>query len=91
MENQHRKIQGYRELSQEEIDLMNEVKAMGVEFGNLLEKIRLHVMNQVTGDVGVADRHYVAQPMKWHAMAKTEAQQAIMFAVRGVAQPDDGF
>lgn len=26
MENQHRQIKGYRELSQEEIDLMNEVK-----------------------------------------------------------------
>lgn len=29
MENQHRKIKGYRELSQAEIDLMNEVKALG--------------------------------------------------------------
>ena len=29
MENQHRKISGYRELSQAEIDLMNEVKALG--------------------------------------------------------------
>ena len=27
MENQHRKIKGYRELSQEEIDLMNRIKA----------------------------------------------------------------
>ena len=31
MENQHRKIKGYRELSQEEIDLMNRIKAMGAE------------------------------------------------------------
>ena len=27
MENQHQKIKGYRDLSQEEIDLMNEIKA----------------------------------------------------------------
>ena len=27
MENQHRKITGYRDLTQEEIDLMNEIKA----------------------------------------------------------------
>ena len=27
MENQHKKIKGYRELTQAEIDLMNEVKA----------------------------------------------------------------
>ena len=29
MENQHRKIAGYRELSAEEIDLMNRIKAAG--------------------------------------------------------------
>ena len=31
MENQHRKIKGYRELSQEEVDLMNRIKAKGSE------------------------------------------------------------
>lgn len=31
MENQHRKIKGYRDLSQEEIDLMNRIKAKGAE------------------------------------------------------------
>lgn len=29
MDNQHKKIKGYRDLSQAEIDLMNEVKAIG--------------------------------------------------------------
>lgn len=31
MENQHRKIKGYRELCQEEIDLMNRIKEKGKE------------------------------------------------------------
>ncbi|MEI7247987.1 hypothetical protein WCT80_17745 [Pectobacterium carotovorum] len=31
MENQHRKISGYRELTAEEIDLMNRIKAKGQE------------------------------------------------------------
>ncbi|HDI5460645.1 TPA: hypothetical protein PNT52_000465 [Acinetobacter baumannii] len=31
MENQHRKIKGYRELSKEEIDLMNRIKEKGAE------------------------------------------------------------
>lgn len=31
MENQHRKISGYRELNQEEVDLMNRIKAKGTE------------------------------------------------------------
>jgi hypothetical protein len=39
MDNQHRQIKGYRELSQDEIDLMNEVKTKGAEFGELLAKI----------------------------------------------------
>ena len=35
MDNQHRKIKGYRELSQEEIDLMNRIKAKGKELLDL--------------------------------------------------------
>lgn len=31
MDNQHRKIKGYRELTQEEVDLMNRIKAKGAE------------------------------------------------------------
>lgn len=31
MENQHQKIKGYRDLSQEEIDLMNRIKEKGAE------------------------------------------------------------
>lgn len=39
MENQHRKIKGYRELTQEEIDLMNEIKMLGKKVGDLTEKL----------------------------------------------------
>ncbi|MGH1447884.1 MAG: DUF7681 family protein [Pseudomonadaceae bacterium] len=31
MDNQHRKVSGYRELNQDEIDLMNRIKAKGAE------------------------------------------------------------
>lgn len=40
MDNQHRKISGYRELSQEEIDLMNEVKHEAERVGHLLDRLR---------------------------------------------------
>jgi hypothetical protein len=36
MENQHRQIKGYRELSQEEIDSMNNVKELGVAIGDFI-------------------------------------------------------
>ena len=40
MENQHRQIKGYRELSQAEIDLMNEIKTKGAELGELVVKLQ---------------------------------------------------
>lgn len=40
MENQHQKITGYRDLSQEEIDAMNECKALAEQCGALIAKLR---------------------------------------------------
>lgn len=40
MENQHRKIKGYRELSQTEIDLMNNIKQLGVAMGEMVAELR---------------------------------------------------
>lgn len=40
IKNQHRKIKGYRELSQSEIDAMNEIKSKGAELGELVAKLR---------------------------------------------------
>lgn len=39
MDNQHRKIAGYRELNQNEIDLMNKVKEKGPELTALTRSI----------------------------------------------------
>lgn len=72
MDNQHRKITGYRELSAEEIALMNEVKAMGAQLGQLIEKLRENP------DVD----------KRWVSIAKTDLQQGIMAAVRSIAKPD---
>ncbi len=46
MENQHRKITGYRELSQTEIDLMNEIKALGSQIEAIVIKAQQHVHRQ---------------------------------------------
>ncbi len=40
MENQHRHIEGYRELRAEEIASMNGIKAKAEEVGALIEKLR---------------------------------------------------
>lgn len=71
MDNQHRKIKGYRELSQAEIDLMNEIKAKGIELGELVSKLR--------ATEGLDHR--------WVSIGATDLQTGLMALTRGVAQP----
>ena len=46
MDNQHRKIKGYRELSQDEIDLMNRIKEQGPVLEQLVKDINQHLAAQ---------------------------------------------
>lgn len=46
MENQHRKITGYRDLSQNEINLMNKIKALGPMIEEVQKEIEDHVAKQ---------------------------------------------
>lgn len=71
MENQHRQIKGYRELSQEEIDLMNEIKQKGAELGDLVAKLR------------AAD----GLDQRWVSIGATDLQTGLMALTRGVARP----
>lgn len=103
MENQHRKITGYRELSAEEIDLMNRIKAKGAEMlelhrdlYSLLAKQEGDLYEQLekakTSDSANAIRSELirrndAEPMRWAAIGKTDIQTGIMALVRAVAQP----
>lgn len=88
MENQHRKITGYRDLSQEEIDLINEIKAAGERLDALCTRVSEHVIKQPAGsDEAVAARHRIAQPWYWATEGRTELQRGVMFLTRAVAQP----
>ena len=103
MENQHRKITGYRELSQTEIDLMNRIKAKGAELLDLQaelvdmlklqEAAKINAMDQAsTSDVEAEakaefNRFHAAEPFRWSAIGKTDIQTGIMALVRAVAQP----
>lgn len=46
MDNQHRKITGYRDLSEQEIDLMNVIKAFGKAANEATLNASMHVRNQ---------------------------------------------
>lgn len=71
MENQHRKIAGYRELDQAEIDLMNEIKAKGAELGELIDKLNAHE----------------GTDKRWVAIGRTDFQTGLMALTRSVAKP----
>jgi hypothetical protein len=77
MENQHRKITGYRELTQDEIDRMNEAKALAEQCGKLIEGLRIDNAN--TGN------HLI--DLRWLAIAETHLQQGFMAMVRSIAKP----
>lgn len=98
MDNQHRKIKGYRELTQADIDLMNEVKAFGPQLEALTEKVNAHVKQQrellalAKASVGVdagpeTARLNAAQPERWAAIGKTDLQTGLMALTRAIAQP----
>lgn len=82
MENQHRKISGYRELSQEEIDLMNEIKAHGVELQATIEKVHAF-LDADNAEHGSPD----AEARRWAAIAKTDLQTGLMALTRAIARP----
>jgi hypothetical protein len=71
MENQHKFIKGYRDLSADEIALMNEAKALAEQVGQLVAKFR--------------DKPELDQ--RWVAIGQTDLQKGFMALIRGVAQP----
>lgn len=81
MENQHRKITGYRELSQDEIDLMNEIKEQGKVLHALVNKVKVHI-----GDPGPCDQ--AVNPQRWAAMGASDLQTGLMSLTRAVARPE---
>ncbi len=90
MDNQHRKIAGYRELSQAEIDLMNDIKAMGPQLQALCVKVEAHVAAQrdlARGNPAEQARLNVANPELWFAWARDGFRGNLMSLTRAVAQP----
>lgn len=86
MKDQHTKITGYRELSQVEIDLMNEVKAQGVALGDLVFRLRTYTGQPFQID-GVDQAPGPLVDQRWVAIAQTDLQRGLMALTRAIAQP----
>ncbi len=74
MDNQHKKIKGYRDLSQGEIDLMNEAKEMAEKVGELILKLE-DSADDLNLDGG------------WLELGKRDLQTGFMKVIRAIAQP----
>ena len=71
MDNQHKQIKGYGDLSQEELDLMNEAKSLAVQVGDLVAKIQATPLTD----------------KRWASIGQTDLQKGFMSLIRAVAQP----
>lgn len=65
-------IKGYRDLSQEEIDTINDLKALAIQVGVEVE--------------AVFNRDGVDK--RWAAIARTDLQTGFMALIRAIAQPE---
>lgn len=100
MENQHRAISGYRELTQTEIDLMNKIKALGPQIEAVCDEIKAHINAQreacldadgENGPVVVAPEEQArldrAEPERWLQWGRDAMQNNLTMLTRAVAQP----
>lgn len=71
MDNQHKQIKGYRDLTQEEIDKMNQLKQLAESVGIIVKDMR----------------RFPDFDQRWASIAETHLQQGFMAAIRAVAKP----
>ena len=79
MDNQHKKISGYRDLTQGEIDAMNELKNVEAKLGVTLSRI-----DDLLTELGDAEAK------RWVSLARTHLETGMMFAIKAVARPTNG-
>ncbi|HBR1163511.1 DUF7681 family protein [Klebsiella pneumoniae] len=78
MNEQHAKIKGYRDLSADEIALMNEGKDVAQKVGEFVGK--LEVAEFAKSNLEVPDK-------RWLAIGKTDLQKGFMAVIRSIAKP----
>ena len=82
MKDQHEKIKGYRDLTQEEIDLMNDIKEKAEEVYGLV-----HTLEHMEGGPCDAPDGTTAPNARWLAEGRMDLQKGFMCLVRSVAKP----
>ncbi len=81
VDNQHKKIDGYRDLTVAEIGMVNDLKEVEAQLGLTLDGIE-HAVKAIAPDDHEA--------MRWVDMARTHLETGMMYAIKGVARPTNG-
>lgn len=86
MDNQHRLIKGYRELSAEEIDLVNQIKTLAEQVGVLCLKLGEHVFAMPSDEPQKdADRE---EASRWLEEGELSLQTGFMQVTRAITRPE---
>lgn len=85
MQDQHKKIKGYRDLSAREIELMNRCKGLEDEVLDLIDSIEAHH----AACVPMPTEFSQAGPDRWRSIGKTDIEKGFMALIRSVALPTD--
>lgn len=77
------KITGYRQLSEAEVALMNEGKALAEQCGAYIEKLKNG------GNSGPIDGNSIGLRLdqRWISIGATDLQRGFMCVIRGIARP----
>jgi len=75
MENQHRRIKGYRDLAPAEVDMVNLIKEQEAAFANLWKTV-----------LALPDTD-----KRWASIARTHFEEGTSALVRSVARPESQF
>lgn len=65
-------ITGYRELTKEDVDFINQLKSVAVDVGNWVDRVR----------------SYPDADQRWANIAATDLQKGFMSLIRAVAKPE---
>ena len=84
------KVTGYRQLTEAEVALMNEGKALAELCGAYIAKLRAYVPKDMSGPEGGEDEAFkpgATLDQRWISIGATDLQKGFMAVIRGIAQP----
>ena len=82
------KVTGYRQLSEAEVTLMNEGKALAEACGAYIAKLRTHPGADPKGHNAPTEPGQLPTlDQRWVSIGATDIQRGFMAVIRGIAQP----